>query len=287
MRPLLTVFYTGEPDEIVEFRQDGHEVEFGRDDALCDLVVWEELAEQSLSRVAGRIWRQWGQLWLANLSSSHDLFVQPQGRPPEDPLPAQSPGGPLSARTLPGPRCFVTGPTGRWALVVEQQLDPALPGPPGADVVTLRAPAVPGELRDVAAALCEPLFLGGRLPATYAQVGARLDVSLKTARGRVDRLVGLYEDHNPILRRHREAREARRDAHLAGPDLVRSPGGIRRPASRPAPGPAPPVKSRTSTPPGLDLPEAGQSSLPRSYDVAHLLVRRGLVTSADVERLAR
>src|SRR5664279_1257267 len=50
---------------------------FGRDDG-CDIVIWSAINGTDLSRVAGRIWRMEGELWVRNLSSRHELqVVQP------------------------------------------------------------------------------------------------------------------------------------------------------------------------------------------------------------------
>lgn len=284
--PLLTVFYTGDPDDITEFATEDDGVHFGRDPSACELVIWEELSGNSLSGVAGRIWRQWGQLWIANLSRSHDLFLQVPGFPPEEPLSLHAPGLPLNARTIPGSRCLVRGRSGAWALVVDQVVDPddvaAALGPGvawGAEVtagasVTERAPAVPVDLRDLATALCEPLLHGARLPASYPQIARRLGTSVKVARLRVDRLVAQYENDNPILRRRREDRERRREQELTGPTWAVGPGGVRRARLGDDDG-APEGSARVWAP-----------SLPHSYEVAHLLVRRRLVTLEDVERLA-
>src|SRR5688572_9881175 len=84
---LLTVVYTGEPDEVFEFPDDGGRGRtFGRDDG-CDIVIWSALNGARLSRVAGRIWRMESELWLRNLSTYHELYVEVPGRPAEPPLP--------------------------------------------------------------------------------------------------------------------------------------------------------------------------------------------------------
>lgn len=293
MEPFLTVADTADPEQVVELVQEGDSVHFGRGGPGVDLVVRTETSPSSLSRVAGTLWRQWDQVWIANLSHSHDLLLQEASHPPEAPLPPRRPGSPLHARTVPGQRCVVTGPAGGWALVVDQRGGRTGSDPGGAsgafgrlradrpvdgagDEVTLRAPDVPDDLLDVAAALCEPLLVrGARLPATYARIALRLGISPKAARLRVDRLVELYEDHNPVLRRRREDQDRR----LAGPELVRGAGGIWRSPAHVPPGAGGTVADDAPSP-----RERGPE-LPYSFDVAHLLVRRRLVTPADISRL--
>ena len=320
--PLLTLADTADPGQIIEFSQEGDVASFGRGPEGVDLVIRGGGSRNSLSRVAGKVWRQWHQMWIANLSANHDLLLWEPSMPPEPPLPPRRTGTPLHARTVPGHRCFVSSPTGGWALVVDQRRATTGDSIPGAqdaraeaingsavsgDVdrgahplihgegfglgaggrvddgqeVTVSAPAVPADLVDVAAALCEPLLTRrARLPATYARIAARLDISPKAARLRVERLVELYEDHSPVLGRRREDR----DRKLAGPELVRGAGGVWRSSE-----PTRPSAQRlrlTSVENTHGLGERGPE-LPYSYDVAHLLVRRRLVTRADFGRLRR
>ena len=336
--PLLTLADTAEPGQIIEFAQEGDTAYFGRGPEGVDLVIRGGGSRNSLSRVAGKVWRQWHQMWIANLSANHDLLLWEPSMPPEPPLPPRRTGTPLHARTVPGHRCFVSSPTGGWALVVDQRRATTGDSIPGAqdaraeaingsavsgDVdrgahalingegfglgaggrvddgqeVTVSAPAVPADLVDVAAALCEPLLTRrARLPATYARIAARLDISPKAARLRVERLVELYEDHSPVLGRRREDRDRR----LAGPELVRGAGGVWRaapivPVSRegsaslePLGRPGDqlrPVTHRDGRPGDTVGVRQRGPELPYSYDVAHLLVRRRLVTPTNVTRL--
>ena len=286
--PFLTVFYTGHPDEVMEFPRDGDTVYFGSDPDGCDLVIDEEQSRR-LSMVAGKIWRQWGQLWIVNLSESHDLFLQVVGLPPEEPLALRTPGLPLHARTIPGTRCRVSGPSGDWALVVDQRMHDVHADVPGFGGSTLRAPAVPSDLHDVAAALCEPLLChGARLPASYAQIASRLGITVKAGRVRVERLVQLYEEENPILRRHREERERRVEAALAGPEWRRGPGGVWHHRTRSCAEGNDPRKPRVRPPPESTTPAQEPDrtpALPHAYDVACLLVRRRMITVEDLEKL--
>jgi len=267
---LLTVVYTGEPDEIHEFAVDGQARLFGRDDEACDIVIWSEINRSVLSRVAGRIWRMDGELWVRNLSTIHELLIIP----PEGPATAMLPprryeGDPGPAQSIPGPSALVRGPGG-CELLVRQDLAGSVDLPPTvSDEETMRVPQVPEKLRAVAAALCEPLLTGGQLPATYAQIGRRTrSASLKRTRIQVAELCELYLNELPALRSRVDAR--RRQEDLVGRQL---PSGITvlEPA---APDASPDEQARRR---GLNLPDY--------YEVAHLMVRRRLITRDTVEQL--
>jgi hypothetical protein len=246
---VLTVVYTGEPDEVFEFASEGQGRFFGRDDEMCEIVIWSALNGTALSRLAGRIWRMDGELWLRNLSTVHELVVTTGDGPPDPPLPPRRDDNddPGPARSLPAPRAIITGPDG-CELLVRQEPSGSYDIPLNAVMeVTIGVPPIPADLRPVAAALCEPLLAGGQLPATYSDIARRLNTgSLKRARTLVGRLSELYRAEVPML-----TPELPDEAGVSADANVRSALG-----------------------------------LPDYYEIAHLLVRRRLVTITDVEALA-
>ncbi|MGL4177985.1 MAG: hypothetical protein ACRCSN_18150, partial [Dermatophilaceae bacterium] len=184
---VFTVVYTGEPDEVYEFVAEGQGRFFGRDDDVCDIVVWSAITSTELSRVAGRIWRMDGELWVRNLSTVHELHVAAADGPPDPPLPPRrDEDDPGPARSVPAPLATVTAPGG-CELVIRQSPRSTLQLPEiRALATTVNVVPVPAPLRPVAAALCEPLLAGGQLPAAYAEVNNRAACgSLKRARNLV------------------------------------------------------------------------------------------------------
>jgi hypothetical protein len=262
------VVYVGEPDEVHELRPGGPGLVFGRDPDACDVVIWSALNEPTLSRQAGRLWYADGQVWLRNLSRSHDLLVQEAGRPPEGPLPRRAhDADPGAARTLPAGPCLVLGPAGCELVVDAPSFAPAAVADDAAPAEsTAVIPAVPAHLQDVAEALCAPLLAGGTLPATYAQIGGRLGTdSHKRVRLLVAELCGLYANGAAVAD-HAQARRSReervvsalvgRPAHRVGPDGWRFDEAPRG---------------------GADAERRRALALPEYHEVAHLLVRHGLV----------
>jgi hypothetical protein len=270
---LLTVVSVDEPDETFEFRDDGQALRFGRDDTQCDLVVWSAVNGRELSRVAGRIWRMEGELWLRNLSTRHELYVETPTGPPPPPLRPRQPiaEDPGPACSIPAPLAVVRGPAGCELLVRQRLAAEALPpAPDGSD--TVRVPPVPDHLRPIAAALCEPLLLGGHLPATYHEIAQRTGTPPgKRVRNLVTELCQPYLAEVPQLRQRIAERQQREEAELAAgrPTLH---GGVWRFGGSPVPGPADQLRRRAL-------------ALPDYYEIAHLLVRRRLITAADVARL--
>ncbi len=275
---LLTVTYTGEPDVVHQLTEEGQQISFGRDDE-CDVVIWSAINSNRLSARAGVVWRQDGELWLRNLSTAHDLAVEIPGQPPDAPLrPRPSRSHPGFARSIGAEIAVVRGPDG-CELILRQMgpLDLGDDGEDGLSGSTVRVPRLPAELRPVAAALCEPLLGGSQLPATYTQVMNRTGTtSRKRVRNLVDQLVAVYMDELPALAeqvRVRLEREAALDAHIR--PILRQ--GVVRFRS---------VESDESQ--ALANEEAERRSalaLPAYYEVAHLLVRRGVVTARHVAAL--
>lgn len=270
------VVYTGEPDELFEFVTEGQGRFFGRDDHVCDIVIWSAINGTELSRIAGRIWRMDDELWVRNVSLTHELHVTGAVGPPEPPLPPRRDDvpDPGPARSIPGPTAMITGPGG-CELLVRQLSRRDFPVPSariGTSTVSL--PPVPPELRPVAAALCEPLLLGGQFPAAYSEVTRRAQTgSLKRSRTLVGQLCALYVAEVPTL------------VERAGEPIADRVGG-------PALNPRLQAGVWTFDPPSDELDHrdaVGRHSLtlPDYYEVAHLLVRRRLVTARDVERLER
>jgi len=229
--PLLTVTYVAAPDdprqnEVFEFFVDGQRRTFGRDRS-CDIVIWSAMNTQKLTRVAGEIWRSEGELWLRNLSTSHELFVTEPGQPAEEPLrrrPDRHARG--YACSIPAPVATVTAPDG-CRLDVHQlhQPSPAVLQPVDEDPTVSVVPDVPPQFRRLAAALCEPLLSGSVLPAAYREVMARIgQPSLKIVRNDVAHLCSVYTKADPRLarrvneRRNANAHQARRLTGLTLPD---------------------------------------------------------------------
>jgi hypothetical protein len=279
--PLLTATYTAEPDILYEFGENGARKVFGRDDTTCDIVIWSAINGQELSRVAGAIWRMDDELWVRNLSTRHELYLEVAGRPAEPALPPRRDDGTDRgpARSIPTELTFLRAPGG-CELLVRQVRDADLPdlGDPDDAKATFRAPPVPAELRAVAAALCEPLLLGSQVPATHAQVHARVtervdDRSSKRTRNLVTKLCTLYADEVPTLR-DRVAERVRREQQQLGVANPRLEAGIWTFDA------APPEHR-----PGDDSTRRRELALPDYFEIAHLLVRRRLITGDDLDLL--
>ncbi len=254
-------------DEVHEFRE-GDRRTFGRNDEQCDIVAWGAIHDRRLSRVAGELWRQDGEMWVRNLSTAHDLQVTVPGSANLEPLPPRAHGTRGVARSLPAPEAWVHGPDGLELRVL--QIAGAAPSAPAEPADTLEVTAtyrpapVPVNLLHVALAVCEPLLLGESAPATYRQVQERLGPPLapltyKAVRLRVETLVDLYLDHLP---RHAARESARRMAEE--PQLV--DGTWRFPDKH-------------------TVPSVSRSIEPAYSELAALLVRRGLVSSAQLQSL--
>ncbi|MGF1653506.1 MAG: hypothetical protein ACFCUP_09365, partial [Actinomycetales bacterium] len=179
---------------------------------------------------------------------------------------------PGAARSLHGAVAVISGP-GDWELVAHQ-LPPAAHPPPGdAPEATDRVPPVPEHLREVAAALCEPLLHGSRLPAAYSEIARRAGLgTIRRARNRVAELTTLYLDEIPLLQERVDIRRERAAAEFALDADLRLQGGVWR----------------------MDQYGSAEQSvgrrrhalaLPDYFEVAHLLVRRHLVTRADLANL--
>lgn len=273
--PRLSVYYFSERDQIYEFPEEGTSYLFGRDETRCDIVIWSALRTTSLSRVAGRIWRAEGELWLRNLSYNHDLRIEVPGSPPRTPLPPRhdfqyDPG---AAQAIPGELAYISGPDG-CLLVVAQQRAPL--DEPAGDFgePTTRMPALPEALRPVAAALCEPLLAGRQMPATYEDVQRRLGIpSKRKIRDLVAQLCSLYLNELPDLRERVEARRRLEEKELGlptAPMMLRRGVWVFGPAGRDSP----------------ELRRRRDNGLPTYYEVAHLLVRRRAITQRDAENLS-
>jgi hypothetical protein len=257
--PLLTVTYRPdeddpEQDDVFEFRFEDQRRTFGRDRG-CDIVIWSALNDRDLTRVAGEIRQSDGELWVRNLSTAHELFVHEPGQA-EVPLRRRPDGRARGyACSVPAPFAVITGPGG-CRLEVSQLNQPPLDELEIVDHEPTETivPEVPPEFRPLAAALCEPILNGGRLPAAYTEVLTRLDrPSLRSLRKDVERLCRLYTAASADL--------ARRVAERRRRELARR---------RQSPDPA--VRARAL-------------SLPEYYEVAHLLVRYRRITIDDLALL--
>lgn len=162
---------------------------FGRDDDACTIVIWECIRSNELSRVAGVLWCVGGDLWVRNLSSSHELAVH-TGAPPTYLSPRA--GGRGAACSL-GDGGTVGAPsTGIWRLSVERISPSAADTPRITENATVTLPRPPDALMSTAAAMCSPLLRSGGRAATYAEIAVLTQVKNRTARDRVDRLLAFY-----------------------------------------------------------------------------------------------
>jgi len=273
---VLTVAYTGEPDELFEFDEEGKGRLFGRDDAACDIVIWSAINGTELSRVAGRIWRTEGELWLRNLSTRHDLHLSQPGLPEEAPLPPRRDDGrdPGPARSIPGDVAYVRGPGGCELVVHQRRASFETDRRDDADM-TSHVPPVPEHLRAVAAALCAPLLSGSQLPAAYSEIMKNADTgSLKRTRTLVAELCAPYVAEVPHLRERIIARQEREERELELPAEARLRGGVWTYEQ---------TEDRSAEPEEIRRRRA--LALPDYYEVAHLLVRRRLVAGSDLRQL--
>jgi hypothetical protein len=199
------LFVVGYADEEYEFA-DGDRRRFGRDDDACEIPIWEEVRGTNLSKVAGVLWCMDGELWVRNVSAAHELCVGAPGSAP-DFLPVCPPGEPGAARSVPVPVATISAPsTGRWAMSIRSLVHTStVRGTPGTGTPsddgeqTTRIARAPDRLLPVAVALCAPLFVHDRHPATYDQVVAELGVTRRQARRRVDDLCAHYRTRYPGL----------------------------------------------------------------------------------------
>lgn len=262
------------PKSMRQFMRDGQRMTFGSD-RDCDFAV-PQSGPQVLSAVAGAIWRMDGELWVRNLSTAHELQVAVPGRPPDSPLPPRlTEADRGAARSIPVGVAYILAPGG-CALLVRQEVFSTMESSPNHNAVsgrTVRLSPVPDDLRPVAAALCEPLLEGSALPASYARIGHRIGVaSRKAVRLRVDSLIEFYATESPDLQRRRAERREREAAGLsAQPPTLRQ--GVWRFDSGPA------------TDDHAERERRMALALPDYVELAHLLVRRGIVTARDVSSL--
>jgi hypothetical protein len=197
--PLFVVTYCEEE----YFFSEGSWGRFGRDDDVCEITVWNEIRDVSLSRVAGEIWCVEGQLWVRNLSASHELVVRGGGRPQW--LGRREPGSRGAACSVPGDGAVITAPsTGAWAITAAclraGRSAAHLPaeGTGVADrPATVRVEPVPERYVAVASALCAPLLEDSDVPATYEEVAQRLGISRRQARRYIEQLCDYYRGALP------------------------------------------------------------------------------------------
>lgn len=171
--------------------REGSWAAFGRDDDQCTITVWECLRESELSRVAGVLWCVDSELWVRNLSQTHELIVSGSTTPQH--LPPRRANNRGSACTVPAEGGAINAPTtGDWRLVVTSRLSAHSRPSPELSTITLTRPPEP--LLATAVALCAPLLRRGTRPATYQEIAAMTGTKPRTARDRVDRLVAHYAD---------------------------------------------------------------------------------------------
>jgi hypothetical protein len=200
------LFVASYADEEYEFR-DGERRRFGRDDDACEIVIWEELRRDSVSKVAGVLWCLDGELWVRNLSTAHELAVSgPKG--PLQCLPPRAENELGAARSVPAPIAELSAPsTGTWTILIRQitgdASSPAVrrdaAAPLEQPAPTLRIGPVPQKYARVAYYVCAPVLYGGRPPATYDQVAGALNITKRQARRRVEELCAYYLTSYPGL----------------------------------------------------------------------------------------
>ena len=189
--PSGAVFLVTYCDEHYPFTE-GSWGRFGRDDSVCEIPVWEAINTELLSRVAGELWCADGELWVRNLSRTHELSVAGTCGPPQW-LPRRDAHGRGPACSVSGRQARISAPsTGWWELVAETSV-PA--GPQGeVPVATVNVDPVPEPLMPVAAALCAPILQRSQPAATYDQVAQSLQITRRQARRQVERLCECYAD---------------------------------------------------------------------------------------------
>jgi hypothetical protein len=191
-------------DELYRFAE-GSWGRFGRDDDVCEITVWNEIRDVSVSRVAGELWCTDGQLWVRNLSASHEIVVRGGGRPQW--LATREPGTRGAACSIPGDEAAIAAPsTGDWVITATSLTAGSLTAGEGpfrrrgvdgtasaADqLATVRVEPVPDRYLAVASALCAPLLSDGDAPATYDEVAQRLGISRRQARRYIEQLCDYY-----------------------------------------------------------------------------------------------
>ncbi len=197
--PLFKVSYS---DEDYLFG-DGDRRRFGRDDEVCAIPIWEEIRRTAVSKVAGELWCMDNEMWVRNVSTAHELEVAGLDGPPQY-LPVRRPDERGAARSIPVPTATISAPsTGTWYLTVER-LRPI--GQVGAadqsshqNTLTTRLGPVPPQLQSVAAALCQPVLMLNRPPASYDEVAKALGITQRQARRRIEELVNHYRTQLPEL----------------------------------------------------------------------------------------
>ena len=219
---------------------DGDTALLGRDPDRCQVVAWEAQRKPvpTMSRVAAELWCSDGEMWVRNLSGTHELVVTDAvGR--ESKLFAQDPDAPGHARNV-HPGWSLSFPSaGSWQVRIQRfgapsgamledmpddepdrepvkppgrfeaagplpdlpSIEPGQDGrePPEAERWTVSVAPVPDGHRAVATALCAPLVAGADRPATYAEVGAALGIKTENARRLCVRLVEWYAPQVELL----------------------------------------------------------------------------------------
>lgn len=269
--PVVLTVTESTDGNVYEFPAEGQVYTFGRD-ASCGIPIRD--ASTRLSRVAGSIWRMDDELWVRNLSEEHDLLLRAAGHPPEAPMPLRAAGQRPAARSIPGRRAVILAPDCR---LIVRQLAPPYPASTRKSIQakTESVSAVPEALRPAAQALCLPLFRGLMMPATYAEVALSLGLTERQARRRVDELVDFYKGAVPSLKNRMSERRRTENADLDSldePTLTK--GGVRKWE--------PKTGADKAQDGGHGVAENPRSlragMLPYYYEVAHMLVRYGLVS---------
>ena len=182
---------------------EGDRRQFGRDDDVCAIPIWEEIRRTAVSKVAGELWCMDNEMWLRNVSTAHELEVAGPDGPPQY-LPVRRPDERGAARSIPVPTARISAPsTGPWYLTVERLGSVLQAGiddrPSQQDTLTTRLGPVPPQLRVVAAALCQPVLNLNRPPASYDEVAKALGITQRQARRRIEELVTHYRAQLPEL----------------------------------------------------------------------------------------
>lgn len=190
-------------DEGYPFRN-GSWGRFGRDDSQTQIPVWEQLRGAALSRVAGELWCANEEMWVRNLSSTHELAVAGRTGAPQL-LAPRTVGQRGAACSVPIPDGLISAPsTGGWRITVKataaaRRLRIHSSSPDVDEGSTRTVGPVPEDLKHVAAALCAPVLLHGDPPSSYERVADILGVTSRQARRKVERLCDHYRVQVPDL----------------------------------------------------------------------------------------
>ena len=265
---LLTLRNAQDPGNIMTFEVEGDRRTFGRD-ASCDVTVtplnddWTTPDQPKVSRVAGVIWRMDDQLWVRNLSRHHELHLDSEREPrPTELRRRVEDGDPGAACSIPLGRASLRGPDNLELWVEQHQVTRRFLEPRLTEVTCRPLPLPSEDARTTAQALCRPILAGGLMPASHGEIAlahGKQASQIHWARVRVEQLMERYHEFVPELQERAERRNAR---SIDAPDIVGRAGTVAQMRRR--------ERGHTGS--------TSARGLPDSYELAHFLVRSGLVS---------